>query len=113
MGRISGSGLSVTYCDEAYECDEDSFNIIDLSLRGKMDDEYYYQWLITFNPIDASSWLKARFYDMPDEDTLALTTNYMCNEWLSANDVKLYDRMKEREPERYKVDGLGRHICPA
>ena len=95
------------WLEEAYEVeDEDDFKKLDESLRGKMPDGYYIQWLITFNPWNSSSWLKARFFDNPDEDTLALTTTYKCNEFLSDADLNRFRIMKERDPERYKVAGL-------
>jgi phage terminase large subunit len=52
--------------------------------------------------------MKNRFFDCePDEDVLAMTTNYMCNEWLDDADKKVFERMKRENPERYKVAGLG------
>ena len=54
-----------------------------------MPEGYYIQWLITFNPIDASSWLKSRFFDTPSENTLAMTTTYKQNEWLSEADLEM------------------------
>jgi phage terminase large subunit len=65
------------------------------------------QWTITFNPWNEHHWLKKRFFDNPDDETLALTTNYMCNEWLDASDIKVFDDMRKRNPRRYAVAGLG------
>ena len=48
-----------------------------------------------------------RFFDNPNEDTLALTTNYLCNEWLDASDIRMFEDMKKRNPRRYAVAGLG------
>jgi phage terminase large subunit len=36
-----------------------------------------------------------------------LTTDYRCNEWLSADDHKLFETMKKENPRRYAVAGLG------
>ena len=41
------------------------------------------------------------------EETLAMTTNYMCNEWLDKADIKVFEDMKRRNPRRYAVAGLG------
>ena len=38
---------------------------------------------------------------------MALTTNYLCNEWLDAADIKVFEDMKRRNPRRYAVAGLG------
>lgn len=52
-----------------------------------MPEGYYIQWLLMFNPYSASNWSKARFFDNPDKNTLAMTTTYCCNEFLSASGV--------------------------
>lgn len=93
--------------EEAYELDEDDFNRVDESLRGELPQGYYIQWLLTFNPWDSSCWLKHRFFDMPGENVLAMTTTYECNEWLSADDKRMFLDMRDTDPERYKVAGLG------
>lgn len=38
------------WLEEAFEIDEESFDRVDESLRGRLPDGYYIQWLITFNP---------------------------------------------------------------
>lgn len=95
------------WCEEAYEIDEDAFDRIDESLRGKLPDGYYIQWLITFNPWDSGCWLKRRFFDAPHDNVLAMTTTYKCNEWLSDDDHAMFSDMRKTDPERYKVAGLG------
>ena len=52
-------------------------------------------------------WIKKRFFDNPDDETLAMTTNYLCNEWLDAADRKVFETMRKQNPRRYKVAGLG------
>jgi phage terminase large subunit len=51
--------------------------------------------------------LKTRFFDVDDPDILAITTNYLCNEWLSEADLNEFEKMKVRNPRRYRVAGLG------
>ena len=100
--------LCWAWLEEAYEVmNEDDFNILDESIRGEVPDGLFKQWTITFNPWNEHHWLKKRFFDKPDEETLALTTNYMCNEWLDAADIKVFEDMKKRNPRRYAVAGLG------
>lgn len=99
--------LCFAWAEEAFEISEKDFETIDESLRGIMPEGYYIQWLITFNPIDASSWLKAKFFDKPSENVLAMTTTYKINEWLSEKDFEMFEEMKKTDPERYKVRGLG------
>ena len=101
--------LCWAWLEEAYEVmKEDDFNILDESIRGEVPEGLFKQWTITFNPWNEHHFLKKRFFDCPpDPDILAITTNYMCNEWLDAADIKVFEDMKKRNPRRYDVAGLG------
>lgn len=101
--------LCWAWLEEAYEVmNEDDFNMLDESIRGEVPEGLFKQWTITFNPWNERHWLKRRFFDVQDDaDILALTTNYMCNEWLDAADIKVFEDMKKRNPRRYSVAGLG------
>lgn len=98
------------WIEEAYEISsEDDFNMLDESIRGAVPDgsDLFKQITLTFNPWNEHHWLKKRFFDNPDDETLALTTNYMCNEWLDSADRKVFETMKKQNPRRYRVAGLG------
>lgn len=96
------------WIEEAYEImNEDDFNTLDESIRGELPPGLFKQWVITFNPWNEHHWLKRRFFDVSSPDILAKTTNYLCNEWLGADDLKTFEDMKRNRPERYKVAGLG------
>lgn len=101
--------LCWAWLEEAYEVmNEDDFNVLDESIRGECPEGLFKQWTITFNPWNERHWLKKRFFDAPpDPDILAITTNYMCNEWLDAADIKVFEDMRKRNPRRYAVAGLG------
>ena len=101
--------LCWAWLEEAYEVmKENDFNILDESIRGEVPEGLFKQWTITFNPWNEHHFLKKRFFDCePDPDVLAITTNYMCNEWLDAADIKVFEDMKKRNPRRYAVAGLG------
>ena len=97
------------WIEEAYEIlNEDDFKMLDESIRGRMPPGLFKQWTITFNPWNERHWLKKRFFDAePNHNILAMTTNYMCNEWLDEADMALFEEMKLRNPRRYAVAGLG------
>ena len=97
------------WIEEAYEIlNEDDFKMLDESIRGRMPPGLFKQWTITFNPWNERHWLKKRFFDAePSQNILAMTTNYMCNEWLDEADMELFEEMKLRNPRRYAVAGLG------
>ena len=96
------------WIEEAYEIsDENDFNMIDESIRGVTPEGLFKQITITFNPWNEGHWLKKRFFDSEDENVLAKTTNYMCNEWLDEADIRVFEDMKKNNPKRYDVAGLG------
>ena len=100
--------LCWAWLEEAYEVmKEADFDVLDESIRGECPAPLFKQWTITFNPWNERHWLKKRFFDNPDAETLAITTNYMCNEWLDAADIRVFEDMKKRNPRRYAVAGLG------
>ncbi len=95
------------WLEEAYEItSEDDFDMVDESIRGDSG-TLFKQVTITFNPWNERHWLKKRFFDNPNEDVFAITTNYLCNEFLDENDLRLFESMKQRNPRRYQVAGLG------
>lgn len=106
---VDVGSLCWMWIEEAYEImKEDDFNILDESIRGSVDEGLFKQITLTFNPWNEHHWIKARFFDAsPDPDILALTTNYLCNEWLDAADKKVFETMKKNNPRRYRVAGLG------
>lgn len=101
--------LCWVWLEEAYEItSEKDFDTLDESIRGELPPYLWKQWMITFNPWNEHHWLKKRFFDAEnDPDILAITTNYKCNEWLDEADLRLFDNMKEKNPRRYQVAGLG------
>lgn len=106
---VDVGSLCWMWIEEAYEIlNEADFDILDESIRGQVDDGLFKQITLTFNPWNEHHWIKKRFFDAaPDPDILALTTNYMCNEFLDAADKKVFETMKENNPRRYAVAGLG------
>lgn len=120
--------LCWAWFEEAFELlNEDDFNTVDESIRGEISPNLFKQITITLNPWNDKHWIKRRFFDelvgyddngLPiyvprkshiskDGDILAITTNYMCNEWLDESDLRLFERMKKENPKRYRVAGLG------
>lgn len=97
------------WIEEAYEIERaEDFDLVDDTIRGELPEGYFKQLTLTFNPWTASSWLKSRFYDAePDEDILAITTTYQCNEWLDDADLRRFQLMEKQNPTRYRVAGLG------
>ena len=101
--------LTWMWIEEAYEIsNENDFDMLDEAIRGEVPDGLFKQITLTFNPWNDRHWIKARFFDVADEENvLAKTTNYTMNEWLDEFDLKVFDAMKTNNPRRYRVAGLG------
>lgn len=99
--------LCWAWIEEAYEVtSEEAFNRLDESIRGQLPKDLFTQLTLTFNPWSSRHWLKKRFFDEESHQVLALTTDYRCNEFLSASDLALFEEMKKNK-KRYRVAGLG------
>ena len=102
--------LCWVWVEEAFEISrEEDFNMLDESVRGKVKNGLFKQITLTFNPWSDKHWMKKRFYDsdMKNKNVFAITTDYTCNEWLDDSDKLLFENMKQNNPKRFKVAGLG------
>ena len=116
------------WIEEAYEVmKEEDFDMLDESIRGECPPDLWKQITLTFNPWNERHWMKHRFFDVlvghdaegkpiykerktpisDDGEILAITTNYLINEWLDKADIAVFERMKQNNPRRYAVAGLG------
>lgn len=104
--------LCWVWIEEAFQItDEDEFNKLDLSIRGQLPPGYFKQITMTFNPWSENIWIKKRFFDAYDrgerDNLFCATTNYLCNEFLDDADIAVFEEMKESNPRRYQIEGLG------
>ena len=100
--------LSWMWIEEAYEImNEEDFDTLSESMLGDCPEGLFKQITLTFNPWNEKIWIKKRFFDVEDPDVLAITTNYLCNEWLSPADKQVFEKMKTQNPRRFNVAGLG------
>lgn len=105
---VESGVLCWLWVEEAYEISKEAdFEMLDETIRGAVPHGLFKQATITFNPWNERHWLKKRFFDKADEEVLALTTNYLCNEFLDESDRRLFETMKANNPRRYRVAGLG------
>lgn len=105
---VEVGSLCWMWIEEAYEItSEADFDTLAESMLGDLPEGLFKQITLTFNPWNEKTWIKKRFFDTKAENILALTTNYKCNEWLSPEDIKVFEEMRLRNPRRYAVAGLG------
>ena len=104
---VDVGSLCRLWVEEAFEItSEEAFDRLDESIRGRLPEGMYHQVVLTFNPWSDKHWLKKRFFDADSPNILAITTNYLCNEFLSESDLILFEEMK-KNPRRYRTAGLG------
>ncbi|MBQ3111094.1 MAG: PBSX family phage terminase large subunit [Clostridia bacterium] len=105
---VSCGVLCWMWIEEAYEITSEAhFDMLDESIRGETTGDLFKQITLTFNPWNERHWLKKRFFDTESPNVLAITTNYLCNEFLDDADRLLFESMRLKNPERYRVAGLG------
>jgi phage terminase large subunit len=106
---VSNGYLCWVWIEEAFELrSEDDFDKLDLSVpRGEVPEPLFKQTTLTFNPWSETHWLKRRFFDTPLDNVDTYSTNYLINEWLDETDRAVFERMKEQNPRKYAVSGLG------
>lgn len=96
------------WCEEATELLPEDVDILDDRLRGYLDNpNLYYQITMSFNPVSATHWIKARYFDVQSPDVLTNHSTYRDNRFI---DDAYYQRMERRrveDPEGYRIYGLG------
>jgi phage terminase large subunit len=99
--------ITWVWLEESTELRNTDFDIIDDRLRGQLPPGHYYQITLTFNPINAGHWIKAKLWDHESKDIYRHKSTYLDNKFI---DVAYRERMlrrKELDPEGYQVYGLG------
>lgn len=97
--------LTDIWIEEATEITENDFDILDDRLRGKIKIPNYYQITLSFNPVP--SWIKKRFFDMPDENAFISETTYLDNRFLDEGYHKRMEERRKRDPEGFRIYGAG------
>lgn len=106
---VEDGHLCWVWWEEAFQIlRESDFDKVDMSIRGEVPAPLFKQHTITLNPWSDKHWIKKRFFDVKDDpDTLAITRNYDCNEYLGPEDIAIFERMKIENPRRYSIEGRG------
>ncbi len=106
---VSKGYLCFVWIEEAFEIgSEADFDKLDLSMpRGYIPETLFKQTTLTFNPWSDKHWLKSRFFDKTSSAVQTFTTNYLINEFIDDTDRETFKRMKDTNPRKYDVAGLG------
>lgn len=106
-------GITGIWIEEATELsmvktpqgDKSDFDQLDLRLRGQTLN--YKQIIITFNPVSANHWIKKKFFDDVVKDCYILKTTYLDNAFIDEDYKEVMERLREQNPEYYKIYALG------
>lgn len=107
---VKNGKITWIWLEEATEFEESDIDILDDRLRGNLNainPNLYYQMTFSFNPVSASHWIKAKFFDVKDDDFFIHHSTYLQNRFIDEAYHRRMLRRKERDPDGYKVYGLG------
>lgn len=107
---VTNGKLTWIWVEEATELFESDVDILDDRLRGELKDinpNLYYQITFSFNPVSAAHWIKAKYFDIKNTDVYTHQSTYRNNRFIDAAYDRRMEMRKERDPEGYKVYGLG------
>lgn len=98
-------GITGMWLEEATEFEEGDYNQLDLRLRGQFP--FYLQIILSLNPIDPDHWIKKRFFDNQELDSITLTTTYLDNLFLDEASIRKIENLKNVDYYYYQVYALG------
>jgi phage terminase large subunit len=93
------------WVEECSELEEGDLQQLDLRLRGKTRN--YKQFILSFNPISITHWLKLRFFDREVKNATTLKTTYLDNKFLDDEYIETLLALKDTDYYYYSVYALG------
>lgn len=100
---LSLANISTVWVEEAFEVEKPKIEQLNLRMRGTAANQ---QIILSFNPISKSSYLY-EFVNNPPESFMFHHSTYKDNPFLNAEYVAALDEMAIRNPQKYRVYGLG------
>ncbi len=99
--------LCFIWLEECTEFEEADVDILDDRLRGQLPPNLYYQITFTFNPVSATHWIKAKYFDVEHEDVFTHHSTYLQNRFIDEAYHRRMERRRIEDPEGYQVYALG------
>lgn len=99
--------IDTIWMEEATGFNVDDFELLDGTLRGSAKNKQIY---LSFNPISKINWVYKTFHFDDgnfDEDTFVLKSTYKDNKWCDEATKKRLEKLKEKNPARYKIEAEG------
>lgn len=101
---LSINDISTVWIEEAYEVEESKVSQLNLRMRGQAANQ---QLILSWNPISKNHWLYEFTQKNPPESSVFIHSTYRDNIFLNAEYVAALDEMAIRNPQKYRVFGLG------
>lgn len=100
---LSLANISTVWVEEAFEVEKPKIEQLNLRMRGTAANQ---QIILSFNPINKAHWLYDFVSNPPQSFTFHHST-YKDNPFLSDEYVAALDEMAVRNPQKYRIYGLG------
>ena len=101
---LSLTNISCVWVEEAYEVEKEKVEQLNLRMRGAADNQ---QIILSWNPISRNSWLYKFTVEEPPLNSIFHHSTYKDNPFLNAEYIAALDEMEHRNPQKYRVYGLG------
>lgn len=99
--------IDTIWLEECTAFSVDDVELLDGTLRGPKENKEIY---FSFNPISKANWVYKYFgfdTDIVPPDTFILKSTYKDNKWCDSATINRLERLKERNPARYKIEAEG------
>jgi phage terminase large subunit len=101
---LSLNDISTIWVEEAFEVEKPKIEQLNLRMRGAAQNQ---QLILSWNPISKQSWLYNFTQENPPENSIYIHSTYKDNPFLSAEYIAALDELEHRNPQKYRVYGLG------
>lgn len=100
----SVAGITGMFIEEATELTYEDWSQLQLRIRGQHNN--YVQYILCFNPIKESHWLKSKLWDIQDDQVLKIKTTYKDNFFLTKDDIYHFEERLKSNPMMYNIYAL-------
>ena len=101
---LSLTNISTVWIEEAFQVEKNKVEQLSLRMRGAATNQ---QLILSWNPISKNSWLYNFTVEQPPENSIFIHSTYKDNPFLSEEYTKALDELEFRNPQKYRVYGLG------
>lgn len=110
--KLRSLNLDFVYVEQAEEISKDVYTELDLRIRHTISQEHYGQMLLVVQPQRKTHWLYKEFYQFhaDDPEYNKVHFSYLENPYLPEKQKKVYEDLKDSDPDKYRTHTLGEWI---